>query len=189
VEAFGYDMDNAKARQWLDARLPWVSAHEGELRNSIAQSIAAADTTARSLRLHVKLALYGQRRDDGYKLPDNLPKDVLAEAGDRLWQETETAFSQLLDRMIERLGKDTRSATSDLRREWLSDLREHAMRIFDTSVDMDGLTDLEPRRLLYARGQLQFALSEHPKSPVLKALGLDPSVKVQDSTPANSRRA
>jgi CRISPR system Cascade subunit CasA len=189
VGALGYDMDNAKARQWLEARLPWVSAHEGELRNSITQSIGAADATARSLRLCVKLALYGQRKDDGYKLPDNLPKDVLAEAGDIFWQETEPAFRLLLDRMIERLGNDTRSATSDLKREWLTDLRDHAMRIFDASVDMDGLTDHYPRRLLYARGQLQIALSEQPKSPVLKALGLDPSVTVQKSPPAKSRRA
>lgn len=190
VEAFGYDMDNAKARLWFEGRIPWVSSHEGELRNGVSHLIAGAEMTAKALGKWIKFAIFGQRDGDKYKLPQkNSAIADLSVYSNRFWQETEPAFRLLLDRMIERLGNDTRAATSDLKREWLADLSDHAMRIFDASVDMDGLTDHEPRRLLYARDQLQSDLSEHPKSPVLKALGLDSSLKVQKTPQAKSRRA
>lgn len=177
VEAFGYDMDNMKARQWLEARLPWVTAHEGELRNAVSRLIAGSDESARTLRRAVKTALYGQRQDAGYRLPESLPIDTLPEPADRFWLETQAPFEALLDRVIDHLKDDTRAPTADYRREWLGVLRERALAIFDDAVDLDGMTDAEPRRLLHARGQLQFAFTDHPKAAVLKALDLLATVK------------
>ena len=206
VLAFGYEMDKAKAKYWLDAHLPWVSAHEGDLRNGVSHLVAGAEKTAKALQYYVALALFGQRNDKAeanlkgkstrgekrefdvdqhfkyLKLKPNLPPN-------RFWQETEPAFRLLLDRMIEGLGSGNGAATSDLKREWLGVMRGHALRIFDDIVDMDGLTNQEPRRLIYARGQLQLALSDGEKGSVLQALGLDSSVKPQKSPPAKSRRA
>ncbi len=171
VEAFGFDMDNMKARQWLDARLPWVPAHEGELKDAVTRLIGGADVAARAVRMACKVARYGQRNGNGYRLPDNLPVDALPEPADRLWLETQQDFETLMDALNDLLD-DGPKPTAELRRQWLNTLRRHALRIFDETVDLDGLTDVEPRRLLYARSQLSFALSDHPKGPVLKALGI-----------------
>lgn len=177
VEAFGYDMDNMKARQWLEARLHWVDAHEGELRDAVKRLIDGADESARALRRAVKTAQFGQRQDDRYRLPENLPFNALPEPADRFWLETQGPFEVLLDRLILRLRDGVRAPTAELRREWLDVLHTRALAIFDNTVDLDGLTNAEPRRLLYARGQLQFAFADHPKAPVLKALDLSATVK------------
>jgi hypothetical protein len=55
------------------------------------------------------------------------------------------------------------------------------LRIFDETVDLDGLTDADPRRLLYARSQLSFALADHPKAAVLKALGIQATPRKPES--------
>jgi CRISPR system Cascade subunit CasA len=172
VEAFGFDMDNMKARQWLDARLPWVPADEGGLKHAVSPCIGAADAAARALRMAVKLALYGQRKDSGYRLPETLPADSLPEPADRLWRETQADFEALLGRLSDRL-RDGDVQTGDLLIGWRDRLRGHAWRIFDETVDLDGLTDQEPRRLLYAREQLGFAFADHAKAAVSAALKLD----------------
>lgn len=179
VEAFGYDMDNMKARQWLEARLPWVDTHEGELCNAVKLLIAGSDESARALRRAVKTALFGQRQDDGYRLPKELPMDAVPEPADRFWLETQSPFETLLDGMIDHLKADTRAPTAEFRRQWLGVLHTRALAIFDDTVDLDGLTDAEPRRLLHARGQLQFAFADNPKAPVLKALDLAATVKAK----------
>ncbi len=176
IQAFGYDMDNMKARQWLDARLPWVSdaVHGGELKQAVQRLIGGSDAAARALRMAVKIAVHGQRTDTGYRLPDTLPMDAMPEAADRLWQETQAPFEALLNKVIERLTGGA-ARTDDLLRAWFAELRRRALGLFDEMMDLDGLTDVDPRRLLYARGQLFFALADRPKAPVLKALGLEPS--------------
>lgn len=177
VEAFGYDMDNMKARQWLEARLPWVNAHEAELRKAVTLLIAGSDESARALRRAVKIALFGQRQDDGYRLPENLPMDALPEPADRFWLETQAPFEALLDRVIDHLADGVRAPTADFRRQWLGVLHAHALAVFDDTVDLDGLIAADPRRLLHARGQLQFAFADHPKAAVLKALDLTATLK------------
>lgn len=172
IEAFGFDMDNMKARQWLDARLPWINVQEPDLKQAVEAMIAAADVVARAVRTSARIALYGQARDDGYRLPDTLPKDALSEAADRFWRETQGPFEDLLGRLESLLADGQK--TGPLRYEWLKVLRRHALSIFDETVDLDGLTDAEPRRLLYARGELQRLLSGHHKGPLLTALDVNP---------------
>ena len=178
IQAFGYDMDNMKARQWLEARLPWISSNEAELASAVRQLISGSDLTARAVRKYAKMALYGQRNDSGYRLPEKLPLDALPEPGERLWSETEPEFVACLDQLIARL-QDGADRTADLRQNWLTTLRRKALQIFDETVDLDGLTDAEPRRLLWSRDKLQFELADHHKAPVLKALGLEASAKLR----------
>ena len=167
-----------KARQWLEARLPWVNANEAELASAVRQIISASDLTARAVRKYAKMALYGQRNDSVYRLPEKLPLDALPEPGERLWSETEPEFVACLDQLIVRL-QDGADRTADLRKNWLTTLRRKALQIFDETVDLDGMTDSEPRRLLWSRDKLQFELADHPKAPVLKALGLEASAKLR----------
>lgn len=185
IEAFGFDMDNMKARQWLEARLPWVpgveaDAHDRALRATVLALTNAADEAARALRRYAKLALYGVRDGSGYRL-DDVPVDALPEPFDRFWLETQQDFEALLERAIKQAADG--APDTELRRKWLKTLCRHALRIFDDTVDLDGLTDAEPRRLLYARDRLHFALADHPKAPVLKALGITASPRATKAEP------
>jgi CRISPR system Cascade subunit CasA len=185
IEAFGFDMDNMKARQWLNARFPWIPVHEKArtaLMEAIEQLITASDTAAKAVGKYVKIAIYGQRQgmDGHYMLPDNLSMDALREPPERLWRESEPDFKYLLDKVLERL-QDGSAPTTDLKEFWLSKLRGHAMRIFDDTVDMDGLTTADPRKLLWARDKLSFEFADHPKASVRKALGLSATVKPSKS--------
>lgn len=174
IEAFGFDMDNMKARQWLNARFPWVPIEkkaQSGLKEGLQQAIAAADEAAKAVRTFVKIALYGQAKDSYYRLPETLGMDARREPAQQLWRESEADFKDYLKQLLDRLTDDT-SRTTDLKEKWLLTLRAHAFRTFEDHVDMDGLTDADPRRLLWARDQLSFAFADHTKASVRKALGL-----------------
>ncbi|ESQ74770.1 type I-E CRISPR-associated protein Cse1/CasA [Asticcacaulis sp. AC402] len=164
--AFGFDMDNMKARQWLDARLPWVPVDNQALKATLQALISAADEAAKAVRFACKLALYGQKQGDGsYRLPETLPMDALQTPAQQVWQETQGDFERQLDEMLERAQSD--QPDLDLREAWLKFLRRTSVSVFDAFVDIDGLTDTDPRRLLYARGQLNNGFNR-----VRTALGL-----------------
>ncbi|MDE1145772.1 MAG: type I-E CRISPR-associated protein Cse1/CasA [Azospirillaceae bacterium] len=157
VRALGFDMDNMKARQWLEMRLPWVPVQGDKGEALRAALLAAADTaeaTAQAVRFAAKLALHGQRQGHGYRLPENLPLDALPEPAERLWRETEGAFRTLVDALCRRHRDTDLAPDADLREGWTKTLRAAAWRIFDDTVDLDGLTDQVPHRLLFARDEL-----------------------------------
>ena len=180
IAAFGFDMDNMKARQWLDARLPWVPLSDDEtataLREALEQLISATDTAARSLTRNAKLALYGLPSGNSYKLPETLSLDALREPSERLWQDTETDFRAALAKLLH-LFRNGPERTAQLRQDWLQLLRRHTLRIFDETVDVDGLTTENPHRLLWARNSLSLDFADHAKAGVLKALNLAPAPK------------
>ncbi|QCI66838.1 type I-E CRISPR-associated protein Cse1/CasA [Phreatobacter stygius] len=179
AEAFGFVTDNAKAIQWLEARFPWVAIHADayrELRPLLGDAIRAADAAARALRYTVKIAFFGQPREGSYRLPKTLPLDALPEPAERLWRETQSDFETLLGKLIQRF-RDGPEATIDLKQDWRRTLRRHALFLFDDTVDIEGMTDANPRRLLSARRQLDFAFSDHAKAEVRRALNLSPAPK------------
>ncbi len=176
MEAFGFQMDNMKARQWLNASLPWIPLQAGAggpLQEAVEQAISATDAAARALVRAAKIAFYGQRQGDvgGYRLPETLALNALREPGERLWRETEAEFRLLLSSLLARLAQGE-AATGDLLAPWLSLLRRQTLRLFDDIVDLDGLTEAAPHRLLWARDKLSFEFANHPKAGVRKALGL-----------------
>jgi CRISPR system Cascade subunit CasA len=176
VEAFGFDMDNMKARQWLEMRLPWVPVYGvagRDLRELLRQIIKASDEAARSLRYSVKLALYGQRQKaGGYKLPDTLPRDALPEPAEQLWLQTDAQFRKQVDQLVDALDSGGGPETSLMKTDWLRLLQRTGFSLFDEAVDMDGLTDANPHRLLSARVGLAKGLSNY--GPSAKALQISP---------------
>jgi CRISPR system Cascade subunit CasA len=176
VEAFGFDMDNMKARQWLEVRLPWapVYGQDGkDLRELLRQIIAASDEAARALRYAVKIALFGQRqKTGGYRLPDTLPRDALPEPAEQLWRTTDGDFRALVDGLVATVDGGAGPETLDLKSQWLTQLRRRGLSLFAEAVDLDGLTDGNPHRLLWAREKLGNGLSIY--GPAAKALQLAP---------------
>ena len=175
VVAMGFDMDNMKARQWLSASIPYIPIYENSdfakiLKSEIQLFINASDESARACTRFAKLAIYGQKTDNGYKLPDNLNMESLKEIGDSLWQETENDFRDIiieLQNLIEN-GENTMK----LRHNWRRKLANRALQIFEQFVDIDGLLDENPHRILWARKLLAMEFVNGAKAAVTKALNI-----------------
>lgn len=175
IVAMGFDMDNMKARQWLSASIPFIPIYEDvdfalNLKSEIQIFISASDEAARACTRFAKLAIYGQKTDNGYKLPDNLNMESLKEIGDSLWQETENDFREILIELQSLIKSD--GNTMELRIEWRRKLANRTLRIFEQFVDIDGLMDEHPHRILWARKLLAMEFVNGAKAAVTKALNL-----------------
>lgn len=167
IWAFGYDMDNMKARAWLDAKFPWIPlAGSGDgFKGVLQQLISATDEAARATCRFAKIAIYGQQQgqDGHYMLPDTLSMDALKIVSEQVWQETTQAFEEKIFQLLA-VSKDDFADTEDLRKSWRDTLRTCAMNIFAAHVDLDGLTVSNPRRLLTAFQALKFEFGTFAKS-------------------------
>ena len=173
IEAFGYDMDNMKARQWLEARLPWLPAtgEEAEaLKSVVSELVGAADEAARAVRYAVKLSIYGLRQPDGgYRLPDNLPRDALPEPAEAVWRSTSAAFNACVRELIASGSVLNAQTALDVKQAWLATLRRASDEVFATFLDIAGLCDANPHRVLKSRETLRRAFNG---GAVARALGL-----------------
>lgn len=165
VLAFGYDMDNMKARGWLEARIPFFDAPDGVDEAEWARSfrfiarklVAGTEEAAKALRTHVKVALFGQRnREDRYRIPDTVPKGAAAELIEDLWRTCEMDFRKALDGL--RSGPD--DTDKAIRIAFKRALTRHAFASFDRATGIDTLADQDAKRLVTARSMLQAAFGE-----------------------------
>jgi CRISPR system Cascade subunit CasA len=131
--AFGYDMDNMKARCWYEATFPLFnfpvdqggSAQTTEMVASIVDAlIAAAESTVQFLRFALRDAWMGSgelRGDLGF-----------VEAS--FWNGTQREFFEVVEQVIGLLrgrGPAAYDDSTSLRRGWLTVVRRSALRLFD----------------------------------------------------------
>lgn len=185
VLAFGFDMDNMKARGWLEARIPFFDAPHGvdekewsrSFRTNARRLVTGTEEAASALRTQVKVALYGQRKgDDQFRIPDTVPKGAAAELVEGLWQACEPDFRKALQNL--RPAPD--DADKAIRTTFKRVLAGHAFAIFDTTTGIDALADQDAKRLVNARSKLQAAFG--PRGSV--AIALD----IAEQKPGSGRR-
>jgi CRISPR system Cascade subunit CasA len=175
VLACGYDMDNMKARGWLEARIPFFDPPQGagadqwpqEFLPRARQLVDATDAAAQALRSQVKIALTGKLNREGhYRASENLPNDAFAELIERYWREMEAEFRNRLAE-LRAAPVDTAGA---IREMFLNALRSKSLALFDEIAGTDELADQDARRIVMARSNLQFAFTAMGK--VRDAAGL-----------------
>ncbi|MFT9121707.1 MAG: type I-E CRISPR-associated protein Cse1/CasA, partial [Zymomonas mobilis subsp. pomaceae] len=156
IEAFGYDMDNMKARQWLHAETPWLPDSHENLKESVKDFIDATDEAARAVLSTCRIALYGQEQKDGSYRIDSNAKESLKEASDQFWDITQPDFQQYLKVLKERSAQSGCLGINDidLRQEWHKNLCQKAYSVFNAFVDVSSLTGQNPRRLVFAQDNL-----------------------------------
>lgn len=166
--AFGYDMDNMKARCWYEARLPLYGLADcgpeaqRMLSTSVAGWLAGARQAALALRNAVKDAWFGGDARGDFSAVDA-----------SFWNATEGMFySELLHPCIEALRADPMAEpdTLELRQRWHAELRRTVFHLFDQ--DFVGAGPIErqhPRRAAEARHKLDMALKD---KKLLEALRL-----------------
>lgn len=166
--ACGYDMDNMKARGFVEAEMPlFVIEAAGRLDNFARQLVGAAEFTGSRTAAFVGDAL-------GIEKADATPRAALRE---RLFVETQDAFFGVVDEAAARLDADPDQPdfAEPLARGFLDRvLRPVALRLFDEAVP---LSDLDTRTLARAvRARLFLTLmlkgSGRDGAALFKALGL-----------------
>jgi CRISPR system Cascade subunit CasA len=147
VWAFGYDMDNMKARCWYESTIPLYQLSP-ELRpafeDNIGKLIFAAAEVANNLRNALKKAWF--------RRPQEKNGDT-SFATAAFWQRTEGGFYATLAELQTQLPDDT--AAMRIRERWLRDIGGEALQLFDQWALSGPIEDSDPRRITRARRELQ----------------------------------
>jgi CRISPR system Cascade subunit CasA len=149
--AFGYDMDNMKARCWYDTEMPMIFASEDielEYKVQIEVMVQVALQVALEVRKQVRNALFG---------PHAQVRGDLSYIDSRFWSETEPAFYTLLGRLRDTLT--AREDSTSLLREWYTTLVRTARLVFDDASQTGDFNAADPRRIAVAWNDLNKALT------------------------------
>lgn len=145
IAAFGYDMDNMKARGWSQSEMPLIpdggSMDLDFIEALVRKLVPSAELVSRAVVAQVKAALWDR--------PSDAPGDY-GFVGERFWRDTEAAFLAMLS-----AGKpDHPDADKPALENWVGTLRRHALDLFDEYAPSDGLEDRDMERLVRARWSL-----------------------------------
>lgn len=153
IWAYGYDMDNMKARGWYENRMPaypLARARAEVLATLIEQWVEAAGQVRMYLTQAVKAAWF--RR----------PGDAGGDFG-AIWNALEEATSkpffdliaELVDKPLEAGDPATDRLKMTYRQRWLAVLQQQARRLFDTFADPESAAIDDLERIAQAHIQLQ----------------------------------
>jgi CRISPR system Cascade subunit CasA len=166
--AAGYDMDNMKARGFVESEMPVIEPGKPENTKDfvllLRQLIAGASEAASLLGRAVRRALFS----DGAKVA--LDAGLLTTVRSRFWDATETEFLlQVRDAAGETVDAEA------VRRAWLCDLSRTARVLFAEAAPIDATgADRRPDRIAAAAKGLDFAMKGYGKDgeALLGKLGL-----------------
>jgi CRISPR system Cascade subunit CasA len=146
ILAAGFDMDNMKARSFVEAEMPVYEPDDPERREEqderVAQYVNGAKQAADNLRAALRMALFAE----GAK--PNTDAGMFAVARGRFWSETEAAFYEVCQS-----GNIT---------TFLRDISRVCLEIFDDTVPI--LDSDHPARVADAARYLGLALHGYNKS-------------------------
>ena len=178
--AFGYDMDNMKARCWYDATFPLFELELGDhsankpLHGLLEGVLVGAEHAAKSLRLAVRDVWFGNGEARG----------DLSFIDAQFWNASEEAFFACLRSIDARIKQDAANAiaaSTEPRQIWVKALRLIALNLFDQLAASGDVAAGNPRRLGDAYRLLRNQLGDR----LDEAAGL----KAPDSKKKAARRA
>jgi CRISPR system Cascade subunit CasA len=153
--AFGYDMDNMKARAWYEGTMPLIHVDKkirSEYETSVSQIIKTANLIAFNLRSCIKKALYKPGVD---------ASGDLSFIDSEFWQNTEPEFYRVLGGLHEYLKN--KKPINDLKLRWLSILTWEGERLFDRYSQSNLISVADPKRIALARRDLKKFSSPYNK--------------------------
>jgi CRISPR system Cascade subunit CasA len=150
--AAGFDMDNMKARAFVETEMPLpalADRNAQERLDGLAEALVkAADRVASLLRGAVRTALFSA----GTSV--KLDWELLSSLRERFWEQTDAAFFGQLH------GAAARGATEPFPEyaDWLKLLRATALALFDDAAPLSADSGAAAPRIARARRNLLFAL-------------------------------
>jgi CRISPR system Cascade subunit CasA len=155
--AAGFDMDNMKARAFVETEMPLPALVDGQAQerlDRLAEALVkAADRVASLLRGAVRAALFSA----GASV--KLDWELLSSVREQLWERTDAAFFAQLQNAV------SRGATEPYPEcvAWLTLLRRTALALFDESAPLAADSGAAAPRIGKARRNLLFALLGYGK--------------------------
>jgi len=137
--AAGYDMDNMKARAFVESEMPLAPPASDALATRLVRS---ANLVAGMLRQAVRLALFSA----GASV--KLDAELFSSLRERLWEQTEADFFSLLATMPDHAPT-----------RWLHRLRDLALPLFDEAAPLTPENGGAAPRITRARRNLVFGLN------------------------------
>ena len=154
--AFGYDMDNMKARCWYESRFPLFDFPLGDeaaesLRGLVDRLLETAELGAAFLRWAVRDAWLGDADARG---------DLsFVEAG--FWSTSEPGFFARVGQagaLVKQHGREAFEQSLDLRADWLAAVQRQVLTLFDLHAVAGGVEVSRPDRLAAAHRVLRSQL-------------------------------
>ena len=187
--AFGFDMDNMKARCWYESTLPLYSlaaSAESEtgsarmlerLQEGAARMVSAAEQTLFYARSAIRGAWFGEAESKG----------DMSFIDAAFWSGTEGAFYRLLRQWVSLAQVDGEiiDAGQRLSEVWLAAMKKAAFELFGEHAESGQMAAVDPRRVAEAHRQL----GKNLNGPKLYALlGLPTVDKAAGKRPAKTGR-
>ena len=142
LHAFGYDMDNMKARCWYEATFPLFHIAGGQVQdfvNRVETLIFTATDTAKTVGSCIKEAWFERPGD---------AKGYTSFLEDAFYHRTEQSFFEIVKRLLETFAnKDDDTA---LLNDWHAILVRSALGLFDDWATRSDFTQEDPRRIAKA---------------------------------------
>jgi CRISPR system Cascade subunit CasA len=169
----GYDMDNMKARSWVQAELPaFPDADVQRVRAFAVAATAATDFVGTTTMLAVKAALLHR--------PKDAPGDFRF-VKHMVWSTTSASFFNSITELVEQSELDGAA----IRERFRLSLRRESLGVFDHFCSIDaGIDSSHLRRPIAARHSLAVALEGYGKSGAILFRHLD----LASREPPRSRR-
>ncbi len=159
LSAFGYDMDNMKARNWHQIQYPLYQIPDDKLRQQFAQQvenlIASADLASGYCQSAIKEAWFKR------------PADARGDTGfikQAFYQQTEANFFRALDQLHRHLDGNE---DADVMQQWYRVLINIATRLFDQWAIAGDVSVNDPRRIAKAHESLQKNLHSKKMQQIL----------------------
>lgn len=145
--AFGYDMNNMKARCWYEGIMPIPtinSAIRSRYDSEVARLVRAAQEVGGNLLSCLKNAWF----DRSASVRGNL-----AFVQRTFWQTTESKFYQILNSLQKALISN--EDVIRIRQEWLRVISDESISVFDNFALGGSVQDENPKRIALARNDLK----------------------------------
>jgi len=150
VWAFGYDMDNMKARCWYDSTIPLYQIDDDK-REEFEDTVRRCVQAASDVRIYLQSAI----KDAWFKRPGDIKGDFsFIELA--FWRDTEMDFYTVLHDLAEALNKGEESlpVVNREKERWYQTLRRQALALFRHWVFSANIEYEDPRRIANAYNRL-----------------------------------
>ena len=179
--AAGYDMDNMKARAFVETEMPLPALADAQAQERLDgladRLVKAAERVASLLRGAVRAALFSP----GASV--KLDWELLSSVRERFWEQTEAGFFAALHVAAQRGGTEPFPELS----AWLVLMRRTALALFDEAAPLEADSGAAAPRIGRARRNLLFALLGYGKEGLALFSGLE--LPAPETKPRKARSA
>lgn len=187
--AFGYDIDDMKARCWYESSLPLYGLADCDpdaqrrVESEVGMWLAGAEKSAFYLTEAVRRAWFS---DDGFdKWKEDKKRNFRTNLEASFWSQTESYFYSQLKQLIEAIRNDQSLDIASVRNKWHHWLIRTALRLFDK--DIVGATQIERQNTRRAAAAYHYLTTSLGGGEILVALGLAAASVV--AKPKSKRRS